>query len=128
METRDICIVDDEAQLGALLKEGLEQEGHRVSTFPDGETFLESVEGSAPDLVFLDLTLPGTDGWHIQERILHEESLPETSVIGVTGRSGPSLKATAMQGLGFESVLEKPFTLADLLEATSDVLDPELEP
>ncbi len=122
MDAREIFIVDDQAQLGSLLKEALEQEGHAVRTFQDGDAFLESAPDQAPDLVLLDLTLPGQDGWHIQERIRDLDALTQTRVIGVTGRTGPSIEATATQGLGFEALLQKPFSLAELLEATDDVL------
>lgn len=121
-EPSEICIIDDEAHLLDLLKQALEQEGHTVNGFPNGDAFLKFAALQQPDLLLLDLTLPGQDAWKMQQELGPDTDLADMTVIGVTDRSQPSLEATATETLGFDALLEKPFSMAELLEATSQAL------
>lgn len=116
-----ICIVEDEDEIRSILGQALKTEGHTVETFGDGEAFLEFAEGLAPDLVFLDIDLPGMDGWEVQERLRDDLDLPST-VFAVTASGGESVRLSAQQGLGFDDYFRKPFDLHTLLDATSEAL------
>ena len=60
-----IYLADDEAEIRSLMTEFLTQEGFQVSVFPDGDRLLSAVLESPPDLVILDILMPGTDGLSI---------------------------------------------------------------
>ncbi len=118
----NICIIDDETHLLELFEQALEQEGHNVNAFPNREAFLEFAAIEQPDLLLLDLTLPGHDAWAMQQQLGPDNDLADMTVIGVTGRSQPTLEATATETLGIEALLEKPFSMTELLEATNNAL------
>lgn len=117
-----VCVVDDEEGIRNLIGEALEIEGHQVETFQDGESFLAFADDRAPDLVFLDINMPGMSGWEVQQRLADDPDI-ESTVIAVTARGGDSVRASAREGLGFDDYLRKPFDLQTLLEAASRVLD-----
>lgn len=116
-----VCIVEDEDEIRSILGRALRTEGHQVETFPDGETFLEFAQAKAPDLVFLDIDLPGIDGWEVQQRLRDDLDVP-SPVFAVTACGGDSVRLSAQEGLDFDDYFRKPFDLHDLLDATCDAL------
>ena len=71
-----ILLVDDEPHIIELARLYLEQEGFRVDSAADGITALDRVRDQPPDLMVLDLMLPGVDGWEVCKRIRAESDLP----------------------------------------------------
>ncbi len=69
METRTILVVDDEESIRFLYREELEEEGFRVITAADGEEALHKVRKDKPDLITLDIRMPGMDGIEVLHRI-----------------------------------------------------------
>jgi DNA-binding response OmpR family regulator len=69
MGTRIILVVDDEESIRFLYKEELEEEGYRVITAADGEEALRKVKKDNPDLITLDIRMPGMDGIEVLHRI-----------------------------------------------------------
>lgn len=69
METRTILVVDDEESIRFLYREELEEEGFRVITAADGEEALRKVRNDKPDLITLDIRMPGMDGIEVLHRI-----------------------------------------------------------
>jgi DNA-binding response OmpR family regulator len=69
METRTILVVDDEQSIRFLYREELEEEGYRVITAADGEEALRKVRRDKPDLITLDIRMPGMDGIEVLHRI-----------------------------------------------------------
>ncbi len=69
METRTILVVDDEESIRFLYREELEEEGYRVITAADGEEALRKVRKDKPDLITLDIRMPGMDGIEVLHRI-----------------------------------------------------------
>lgn len=117
-----VCVVDDEEGLRSLIREALEIEGHRVESFGDGESFLSFARDNPPDLVFLDINMPGISGWEVQQRLDEDPSL-DSAVIAVTARGGDSVRTSAREGLGFDDYIRKPFDLDTLLDTASSMLD-----
>jgi CheY-like chemotaxis protein len=116
-----VCVVDDEEGIRSLIGQALEGEGYRVATYPDGESFLDAADADPPDLVFLDINMPGMNGWEVQETMAKRGDLDPT-VIAVTARGGRSVRKSAEEGLGFDDYLRKPFDLAEILDAASTAL------
>ena len=69
MKTRTILVVDDEESIRYLYREELEEQGYRVITAADGEEALRKVRKDKPDLITLDIRMPGMDGIEVLQRI-----------------------------------------------------------
>lgn len=122
MDDSLICVVDDEQGIRDLLSEAVEMKGHRVEAFEDGESFLSFTEGERPDLVFLDINMPGASGWEVQQAMSEDPDLADAPVVAVTAQGGDSIEASAQEGLGFEGFLRKPFDLHRLFDEMEDLL------
>ena len=90
MTTRSplVLIVDDEPHLRNGLRRILEKEGYEVTTASDGETALELAREKMPDIVVLDIMMPGMDGREVCQRI--REITAEAQIIYLTARAEPS--------------------------------------
>jgi DNA-binding response OmpR family regulator len=83
-----VLAVDDEEDILTIIRHNLEREGHRVLTAPDGDKALELVRDERPDVVVLDVMMPGTDGWGVLNRIKSErDDLATIPVLMLTARS-----------------------------------------
>jgi DNA-binding response OmpR family regulator len=113
-----VLIVEDEPQLRALLRLYLEREGYRVTDAPDGATALRSVDADPPDLVILDLMLPGMPG----ERVLDE--MREAGDVPVLITSAKRSDAERIAGLraGADDYLPKPFNPHELTARVAAIL------
>lgn len=118
-----IYIADDETELVNLLKEALETDGYRVEVANDGEGLLGLVDQQAPDLVLLDIAMPGLSGWEVQRELRSRDETASTPVIAITAQGGESVEASAKNALGFHDFLRKPFQVEDLLDRTRSALD-----
>jgi CheY-like chemotaxis protein len=103
-----ILIVDDELDIRETISEILIHEGHEVFTASDGEQGLVRCRQLHPDLVLLDLMMPGMNGWDFRRAQLREEAIAAIPVVVVSavGRDGD---------LAANGFLAKPFGLDDLL-------------
>lgn len=117
-----VCVVDDEEGIRSLIGDVLESEGHRVETFHDGESFLAFRADERPDLVFLDINMPGLSGWEVQRRLAEDPDCDAT-VVAVTARGGESVRTSAGEGPGFDGYLRKPFDLDTLLDTARSLTD-----
>ena len=106
-----LLIVEDDLALGALLKRGMEAEGHQVFEAADGESALQVFLGEAPELTILDLGLPLRDGTEVLRRM---REVDETSpVLVLTGRQEANTRLTCLE-LGADDCMFKPFSLSEL--------------
>jgi DNA-binding response OmpR family regulator len=108
---RTILVVDDEPLITQSLKYSLELEGFHVLVAEDGQKALELARNESPDLVVLDLMLPGTDGWEVCRRLRQVSTVP---VIMLTAR-GDELDRVLGLELGADDYLCKPFSFRELL-------------
>jgi two-component system KDP operon response regulator KdpE len=114
-----ILVVEDEPKLVRLMRAVLESAGHRVSAVPDGARALEQVALDPPDLVLLDLLLPGElDGFAVCRRIREFSMVP---VIMVTARAREEEKLRGFEA-GADDYVTKPFSARELLARVSAVL------
>lgn len=115
-----ILIVDDEADMRLALRNVLSEEGHDCSEASDGASALARIERETPQLVLLDIRMPGMDGVELLREIRkRDKSLP---VIMVTGYGNVDSAVEVMQ-LGANHYLSKPFSNKDLLGTVSAVLE-----
>jgi DNA-binding response OmpR family regulator len=108
-----IVICDDNASLAMLMKHLLQKKGFSVQTAGDGSEGLSLVRATTPDILLLDLAMPGTDGLSVLEAMQgFTGKRPYTIVItGQKGAAGRERAAT----LGSNEVWEKPFNTAQLI-------------
>jgi two-component system response regulator MprA len=106
-----ILIVEDEEQIASFLRRGLASEGYEVDTAVDGTTALAKARETLPDLVILDLMLPGMDGVEVCRRLRSaHSSLP---ILILTARDSVSDRVQGLDA-GSDDYMVKPFALAEL--------------
>ena len=106
-----ILVVDDEPQIGRLLKTSLGARGYDVAVAEDGRSALELASSWRPDIILLDLGLPGMDGLDVCRQIRNWSQVP---IIVLTVRDAEHDKVTALD-LGADDYLTKPFGTNELL-------------
>jgi DNA-binding response OmpR family regulator len=116
-----VVIVEDEADICEALDYSLTSEGYRVWSEADGRRGLELIRQKAPDLVLLDLMLPGIDGMEVCRQIKSDPVLKGTCIIMVTAKGDES---DVLVGLGFgaDDYVTKPFKTRELLARVRAVL------
>ncbi len=113
-----VLVIDDEPQIRRALRAGLEHNGYEVMLAANGEEGLDVAALKIPDLLILDLALPGTDGFTVLKQLREWSKLP---VIVLTVREGEEEKIKALD-LGADDYLIKPFGLGELLARMRAVL------
>ena len=106
-----IMVVDDEQTILSLLKQTLEPEGYEVVVAADGRSALALLEERKPDLVLLDIMMPGLDGFQTLERIRQRSNIP---VIMLTAKCEVTTVRDTL-GLGADDYVRKPFHTRELL-------------
>jgi len=105
-----ILVVDDEARIVKLVRDYLERAGLNVLSARDGETALALARREQPDLIILDLMLPGADGLDVCRRLRQESGVP---IIMLTARVEEADRVVGLE-LGADDYVTKPFSLGEL--------------
>ncbi|MDA0734299.1 MAG: response regulator transcription factor [Chloroflexi bacterium] len=111
MTDTSVLVIEDEENLVAVLRYNLEREGYQVHTSYDGIQGLETARKSKPDLVILDVMLPGLDGLEIC-RILRRES--DVPILMLTAK-GEEIDRVVGLELGADDYMTKPFSVRELI-------------
>lgn len=106
-----ILIVEDEKKIARFLELELQHEGYEVQTAGDGRTGLSLAMSWEPDLMILDLMLPGLSGIEVCRRLRHESDLP---IIMLTAKDDVSDKVMGLD-MGADDYMTKPFAIEELL-------------
>jgi DNA-binding response OmpR family regulator len=117
MAASRILVVDDDDDIRGLLRTLLERAGHEVSDASDGRAGLRELFAGSPDLVILDVAMPGLDGWATLERIREVSDVP---VLMLTARDAELERVRGLKG-GADDYVVKPFGRQELV-ARVDVL------
>ena len=120
MSREEILIVDDEKNIRSSLEGILKDEGYRVRGVPTGEDLLKQVAQGVPDLVILDVWLPGMDGLQALEEVKRVH--PELPVIMISGHSTVETAVKATR-LGAYDFIEKPLSLEKTILAVRNALE-----
>lgn len=113
-----ILLIDDDATLLDLLAEHLEVSGYTVVKAIDGSTGLETASEASPDLVVLDVMMPGMAGWEVCERLRARSQVP---IILLTAKGEEVDKLRGFR-LGVDDFVTKPFSFAELTARVGAVL------
>ncbi len=114
-----ILVVDDDPQIRQLVRESLEQEGYTVVEAGGADEALAAMEESPPQLVLLDVVMPGVDGWQMLQRL--QERHGSVPVVMFSGQVGGSAEHEAAER-GASGFVGKPFDPQQLIERAKDLL------
>jgi len=121
MTTSKILVVDDEEDILELIRYNLEKDGYQVFTAQTGETALETVKSEIPDLVLLDLMLPGVDGIEVCRQINSNSATRHIPVIMLTAKSEQMDVVIGLE-IGADDYITKPFSPRVLLARVKAML------
>ncbi len=116
-----IVVADDDPEILAMITRHLEARGAEVIECADGESTLELIQQTEPDLVLLDVMMPGMSGWEVCKAIREDPDLDATGVIMLTG-IGERLNEMTSPIYGADDYLDKPFDFAELDEKINRVV------
>ena len=114
-----VLVVEDDPDLRTLMWRIFADGGHEVAMSADGGDAIEKVHSLRPELVVLDLVLPGLDGWAVLRSIQKLPAPPPVVMVSVHTRSETYVRAAAA---GVAAYIEKPFSVSDLLSTCERVL------
>lgn len=109
-----ILVIEDEANIQELLKYNLEKNGYKVTVVDNGIDGLEEALASAPDLILLDLMLPGLDGLEVCKKLRMEKSTKKIPIFMLTAKSEELDKVLGLE-LGADDYITKPFSIKELI-------------
>ena len=119
-----LLVIDDDETLLRFLDEYLTREGFLVTTADRGTKGLRALYQDRPDLVILDVMMPGMDGWEVCARIRELADMP---IILLTAKTGEADKLRGFR-LGVDDYVTKPFSLAELAARVRAVLGADRDP
>lgn len=120
--TKSILVVDDETSISFALEHLMKAEGYDVSTVGDGNTAIDTVTQSQPDLILLDVSLPGRDGYEVCQTLRADAGTSDVKIVMMSARSR-DIEIEKGLAMGANAYLTKPFTLANVAKTVRDMLD-----
>ena len=118
-----ILVADDEPNIVLSLEFLLKQAGFRVRTVLDGEAALAAIAQEPPDLVLLDVMIPGRDGYAVCQEIRSNPAWRGMRIIMLTAKGGDIQREKGLS-LGADDYVTKPFSTRELVERVRRMLDP----
>tara|TARA_B100000700_G_scaffold229379_1_gene253571 strand:+ start:2567 stop:3265 length:699 start_codon:yes stop_codon:yes gene_type:complete len=124
--TKTIYIVEDEPDIRETLAYNLSQEGFKVSEFSDAESCLNKIQKKKPDLLLLDLMLPGMSGLDLCKEIRADINLKNLAIIMLTAK-GEEVDRIIGFELGADDYVTKPFSVRELILRVKVILKKQTE-
>jgi two-component system, OmpR family, alkaline phosphatase synthesis response regulator PhoP len=116
-----VLVIDDEAPIRLLCRVNLEAEGMDVLEAPDGPAGLEQARSEKPDVILLDVMMPGLDGWRVAEELLGDPETREIPIIFLTARAEFRDRARGLD-IGGVDYVTKPFNPLELAPLVDSLL------
>lgn len=120
---KTVVLVEDEPNIIEAISFILSRDGWTVHTHSNGDTAMAALEARAPDLILLDVMLPGRSGFDILTDIRAHDRLGQTPVMMLTARGQVKDRERAME-LGASRYMTKPFSNAEVLDAVRELATP----
>jgi len=115
-----VLVVDDDDRMREYVRVNLEMEGYSVREAAGAEEGLQVLEESTPDLVLLDVMMPGVDGWEMLRRVQERHGVGTIPVIMFSGKVEPAAEEAAKRGA--QGFIGKPFNPQELIDQTKQLL------
>jgi DNA-binding response OmpR family regulator len=119
---KEILIVDDEPSIVVPVQFLMQQQGYNVLVAEDGHDALDMIYKYQPDLVLLDIMLPGIDGYEVCEIVRLNPKLRDVKIIFLTAK-GREVEIAKGLALGADDYITKPFSNAELVAKVKTVLE-----
>ena len=116
-----IIVVDDEPEITEIIEAFLDNAGYNVKVENHPQNAIQLVREFKPDLILLDIMMPGTDGYQICNQIKEDHAMADTPVIFLTGKDSKDDQGKSFQ-VGGDMFVKKPFSCERLLEIVNIVL------
>jgi two-component system phosphate regulon response regulator PhoB len=116
-----VLVIDDEAPIRLLCRVNLEAEGMTVLEAADGAAGLAAARAEQPDVVLLDVMMPGRNGWEVAEELLADERTSAIPIIFLTARAEVKDRAKGID-LGGVDYVTKPFNPVELAPLVEDLV------
>src|ERR671936_1985482 len=116
-----VLVVDDEAPIRLLCRVNLEAEGMEVLEAGDGRSGLEQARRERPDVILLDVMMPGIDGWKVAEDLLDDERTRAIPIVFLTARAEFRDRARGLD-LGGVDYVTKPFNPVELAPLVRELI------
>ena len=116
-----VLVIDDEAPIRLLCRVNLEAEGMEVLEASDGPTGLEKARNEEPDVVLLDVMMPGLDGWRVAEELLDNAGTENIPIVFLTARAELRDRARGID-LGGVDYVTKPFNPVELAPLVRELI------
>ena len=116
-----VLVIDDEPPIRLLCRVNLEAEGMEVLEASDGPTGLEKARSEQPDVILLDVMMPGLDGWQVAEALLDDERTRSIPIIFLTARAEIRDRARGLD-LGGIDYVTKPFNPIELAPQVRELI------
>jgi DNA-binding response OmpR family regulator len=116
-----VLVIDDEAPIRLLCRVNLEAEGMKVFEASDGDAGLELAREETPDVILLDVMMPGRNGWEVAEELLADERTTGIPIVFLTARAEVKDRARGID-LGGVDYVTKPFNPVELAPLVEDLV------
>ena len=116
-----VLVIDDEAAIRLLCRVNLEAEGMKVDEAADGRSGLDVARQSRPDVILLDVMMPGLDGWQVAEELVNDDRTRDIPIVFLTARADFRDRERGLEAGGI-AYLTKPFNPVELAALIEDLL------
>lgn len=118
-----IMVVDDEMDIRFVIRKMLEKEGYEVIEADSGEQAMELLKDTVPDMILLDVMMPGLNGWETCEQIKSSEDLRQIPVVMLTAKTTEEDKVKALEKCGAQWHISKPLERSKFIETVKWLLE-----
>ena len=122
-----VLVIDDSPTIVALLKRMLQQNQYAVLEAFDAESGIEIARREVPDLIFLDIVLPGMDGFNALRTLRRDPATKQVPIIMISGNAAAT-EQFYVQRIGADDFMKKPFSRAEVFSRIEPLLDDDLIP
>ena len=121
MPAKKVLVVDDEMHILRIVKYKLESAGYNVLTALNGTDAIELARTEKPALIFLDIMMPGINGYEVCQTLKNDPQTKDIIIIMLTAKGQESDKIKGLE-VGVDEYITKPFSPQDLLDRTKDLI------
>lgn len=121
--TANILVVDDDPEIVSMLSTRLTNRGYKVSTAADGHRALELAKREKPDLILLDVMMPGKSGWEVARALKQDPITQDIKIVMVTA-IGTQVNELTSPLYGADAHIDKPFEFERLERIIADLVNP----
>ncbi|SNY91123.1 Response regulator receiver domain-containing protein [Cohaesibacter sp. ES.047] len=118
---KSILVVDDEASIAFALEHLMKAEGYDVTVANDGEKALDAAAAHHPDLILLDVCLPGRDGYDVCQTLRSEPKMHDVKIVMMSARSR-DIEIEKGLAVGADAYLSKPFSMFSIVQTVETIL------